>query len=191
MNVEADRLGEVVRLLLEGSHVAAEASLRQLASPPVGSLPRRGVSLGQQVEVFFRDGFSCRYCGRQTVFPPVLRALAVRFPAVLRYHPNWKMAECDLIFWRASASCDHLVPAARGGTSQPDNLVTACYMCNSIKQNWLLEELRWELRSAGPGGWNGLAWSFPELTRLVPGLPRAYCRRWLAALDQARAALKP
>lgn len=54
-------------------------------------------------------------------------------------------------------------------------------MCNSIRQNWLVEELRWELRPPGPGGWDGLAWAFPELARLVSGLPQAYCRRWLAA----------
>lgn len=179
------RFAEVVGLLLEGSEAAAESALRRVASPPTPWVRRPSLPLSRQIEVFFRDGFSCRYCGRRTIFPPVLRALAARFPAVLRYHPNWKMAECDLAFWRESASCDHLVPVARGGSSEPQNLVTACYMCNSIKQNWLLEELRWELRPPGPKDWDGLAWAFPELARLVPALPRAYCRRWLAALEQS------
>lgn len=48
--------------------------------------------------IFNRDGFACRYCGRQA--------------------PDVKL------------HVDHIVPVARGGNNDPDNLITACADCN-------------------------------------------------------------
>lgn len=36
--------------------------------------------------------------------------------------------------------CDHIVPIARGGSNEPDNLTTACRPCNRSKRDKLLEE---------------------------------------------------
>ncbi len=37
-------------------------------------------------------------------------------------------------------TCDHIVPLVRGGTNDPENLVTACRSCNSSKGDRLLED---------------------------------------------------
>lgn len=42
--------------------------------------------------------------------------------------------------------CDHIVPVSRGGTSDEDNLTTACFRCNRSKRSKMLNE--WE-RSHG------------------------------------------
>src|SRR5713101_6697235 len=124
----------------------------------------RNVSMPVQVTVFRRDHFTCRYCGRRTVLPPVLRLLSIALKEVFPYHAHGKMSECHLAFWRDLASCDHLVPVARFGSSTEHNLVTACYMCNSMKQNWTVEELGWQVREISTQEtWDGLSNSFPKL----------------------------
>lgn len=35
--------------------------------------------------------------------------------------------------WSDSATLDHVVPRARGGTDARDNLVVACALCNEVK----------------------------------------------------------
>lgn len=36
--------------------------------------------------------------------------------------------------------CDHVVPVSRGGSSEPENLLTACFDCNRSKRDKLLSE---------------------------------------------------
>ena len=38
--------------------------------------------------------------------------------------------------------CDHVVPVARGGSHQDENLVTACFKCNRSKRDKLVPEWR-------------------------------------------------
>ena len=38
--------------------------------------------------------------------------------------------------------CDHVVPVARGGSSDIDNLTTACFACNRSKRSKTVEEWR-------------------------------------------------
>jgi 5-methylcytosine-specific restriction endonuclease McrA len=49
-------------------------------------------------------------------------------------------------YWLHSASIDHVVPHALGGTNEKDNLVTACPACQFGKGSFSLEELRLTLR---------------------------------------------
>lgn len=60
-------------------------------------------------EVFKRDNFTCRYCGRKT--PQVVLEV------------------------------DHVIPVAKGGTDELDNLVTSCWECNRGKGAALLTEI--------------------------------------------------
>ena len=45
-----------------------------------------------------------------------------------------------------AATIDHVVPIARGGRDEPDNVLPACGSCNSSKSNWLISE--WPRASA-------------------------------------------
>lgn len=61
-------------------------------------------------EVFKRDNFTCRYCGRNPSDHGV------------------------------SLHCDHIYPKAKGGAWVLENLVTACMECNLGKSDTLLDE---------------------------------------------------
>jgi len=131
---------------------------------------------------------SAFYCGRRTVLPLILRLLSISLEEVFPYDPHWKMSDCHLAFWRDSASCDHRIPVARFGTSKQDNLVTSCYMCNSMKQNWTVEELGWKVNKVSPGEtWDGLPNSFPMLLKTCAdrfenaGIP--YFQDWLGSVQ--------
>lgn len=187
----ADSFKRVVELLLSEDREEAQDAVRQLDTPLVANAGRMQVSASVQASVFLRDRFICRYCSRKTIFGPVLRLVSLMAPTAMRYHPHWKMTECHIAFWRESTSCDHVIPVARGGSSKPDNLITACYMCNSIKQNWLVEELRWNVLPVWDTDWDGLIRYYPELTRTAPGGNALPFRTWERALERAGAQLPP
>jgi len=172
-----------VRALIAGNRISAADILRKIPGS-ITFFPKRAnaPSFYAQVSVFRRDGFHCRYCGRRTIFLPLLRALSRLFPEELPWHPHAKLTNCHLAFWRDIASCDHLVPLARGGSSFQENLVTACYMCNSIKQSWLLTEMRWDLLPEQRGNWDGLTGEYSALVSLLGNKDTVYHRRWQSAL---------
>lgn len=146
---------------------------------------RKSISLIQQIHVFRRDHYTCRYCGQRTLFVPVMRVLSTLIPDLLPYHLHWKMSECHIAYWRYAASIDHIIPVARGGdASSKENLVTSCYMCNSIKQNWLIDELRWQIQPIGITDWNGLSSRLPSLCEIANLAHEPYFEKWLRALAQ-------
>jgi hypothetical protein len=69
-----------------------------------------------RLQVFRHDSFTCRYCSRETIFVPVLRALSEAFPEALPYQSHWKLSLCHPIYWRLSASIDHVDAVKRGGS---------------------------------------------------------------------------
>jgi hypothetical protein len=185
----------VASAVLENRNDDAQSGLKEVPgwrAPLHPIVTSFAVSCAMQLATFRQDSFTCRYCGRRTVFLPVLRLLAMPFGTIFPYHPRWKMTGCHLGFWRDVASCDHKVPIARLGSSEPSNLVTACYMCNSMKQNWLIEELGWELLPSTSTAWDGLASCYPALLRrLQPEWLEArktYFRDWLRVVDSSSSA---
>jgi len=95
-----------------------------------------GVPRKKRFRIFARDGYRCRYCGYDMTlhFPyPHLRVLTV----------------------------DHVLPKGKGGTERFDNLVTACYSCNTRKGNRPVAEFLRELYDTGtppPGEEHRLRW---------------------------------
>ncbi|WP_142926733.1 HNH endonuclease [Mycobacterium marinum] len=53
---------------------------------------------------------------------------------------GWKCHYCGDAVTAANATLDHIIPQSRGGTNDPENLVTACLTCNSIKSGRTYEE---------------------------------------------------
>jgi hypothetical protein len=190
MNDFADQYKSIVQSILGGQAEQARATVRCIPGSELGitTIPR-SLPIPLQCWVFFRDQFVCRYCEKRCVLPPVLRLLSHFLGDDFRYHPHGRMTECHVAFWRDIASCDHMVPVARGGNSTAQNLVTACYMCNSIKQNWLLEELRWNIKPITTIAWDGLSGSLQCLLQVsaIPVTP--YYRNWLRAVERYRRAL--
>ena len=96
----------------------------------------------------------------------MLRFLSEIYPKEFPYHPNWKSGEIHDSWLVLSTSLDHIVPGARGGDwTQPENLVTACWACNSAKADLLLEEIGWRLLGDEQvrSEWDGLTSSVEKL----------------------------
>lgn len=133
--------------------------------------------------IFARDGFMDRYRGTRLIFPPVLRLLSLYLPAEFPYHKNGKMSEGHLAYWEIFPTIDHIVPVARGGADSEANWVCCSMLTNSIKSNWTLEQLQWQLLPPGNlSEWDGMIGWFVQQVLADPGvLKNAYIKRWLGA----------
>lgn len=201
MELDADKVvvaavSEAVQALLLGDRERAEATLAGIvvarpgldtsaltAQKATPGSKRTSVPAAAQMAVYRRDNFTCRYCGRQTLFTPVVRLLSAMCPSVLPYHPHWKRSECHDIYWVYTVSLEHVIPVAAGGSNEPDNIATACYSCNDRKNSWSAEQLGWKLRAPVAGGWDGLSSSYPALYgAYIQGRAASaegYFRQWL------------
>jgi hypothetical protein len=111
--------------LADGDSSESRRLVELVANPgALSPTTRLSSSLRRWAGVFARDSYTCRYCERQTIAPPVLRVVSHVFPTRFRFHPNWKTSETDAAYFVLSTSADHVVPVTRGGTDAPDNLVT-------------------------------------------------------------------
>lgn len=73
----------------------------------------------------------CYKCGRVGTFFALQRALTKEGDVV-----KSKWAKWHINLWAAGGylmTCDHIIPQAVGGTSDPRNLATLCSRCNSRK----------------------------------------------------------
>ncbi|WP_432718464.1 HNH endonuclease [Pectinatus frisingensis] len=110
---------------------------------------KRSYSKAEMLQIFVRDGFIDRYTGNKLIFPGTLRILSELMPQEFPYHLNWKMDACHIAWWQLSPTIDHILPIAKGGNNEPDNLVCTSMLKNKTKDNFLLDELGWNLFPAG------------------------------------------
>lgn len=192
------RLGDAVSALVEaslgGDLSAIEHALSAVEQRIVDLEPRRGVPFAEMVAVFERDSWTCRYCGGHTIAPPVLRALSSLHPDRFPFHSNWKAGQVHPAYLLLSTSLDHVQPGGRGGAwSDRDNLVAACWPCNSGKADFTLEELGWELLGEAEvqSSWDGLTGSYAALWQAAAQPDPQHHRRWLRALGHASSASGP
>jgi hypothetical protein len=93
----------------------------------------------------FKAAFYAARAGQETALSPFMREGGERPSAEV-----WKRLRAD-VFQRdgyrctycgngGRLECDHIVPVARGGSSDMDNLTTACRPCNRAKRDKLLSE---------------------------------------------------
>ncbi len=184
------QLAEAVKALAEASVIAdpsaVEAALAAVEYRIVDIEPRRGVPFADTVAVFQRDCWTCRYCGGQTIAPPVLRVLSRLHPERFPYHLNWKAGQVHPAYLLLSTSLDHVHPGSRGGSwSERDNLVAACWPCNSAKADFTLEEFGWQLLGETDvrSDWDGLTGRYAVLWDAAGQPDAQYHRRWFRALD--------
>jgi HNH endonuclease len=140
------------------------------------------------VRVYRRDHWTCRYCGKQTIFYPVMPLLGVIFPEHFPFHSNWKAGQTHPAVANCSSVVDHVVPGSlHGEWLDESNLVTACWPCNARKGDLTLEKLGWELRPVGESSWDGLSGFYRQLWEIA-GRPTAEAHPlWLRALNDAAA----
>jgi hypothetical protein len=90
------------------------------------------------------------------------------------------MTEGHIAFWELFPTVDHIVPVARGGVDSEENWACCSMLTNSIKSNWTLEQLQWQLLPAGDlAVWDGLVgWFLGQVTTDPSILRNAYIKRW-------------
>jgi 5-methylcytosine-specific restriction endonuclease McrA len=94
-------------------------------------------AVGIAGEVLARDGYRCRFCTCKVVVKEARKIFAKVLPVAARLDDRG----CQHSALAAlRASIDHVVPFRRGGTNDPDNLVTTCGPCQFGRGHWLLEE---------------------------------------------------
>lgn len=96
----------------------------------------------------FRAVFMATLDGEDTAFSEYLRPGNDRPPAhewrelraAVFERDDFTCTYCGLR--GVKLECDHVVPVSRGGSSEPDNLATACRPCNRAKRDMTVEEWR-------------------------------------------------
>jgi hypothetical protein len=141
-------------------------------------------------EIYVRDGFRCRYCGRRTIPTVIMELLGGIYPEVFPFHRNWKGGRTHPAIISRSPVLDHVVPGSQGGAwSAKQNLVTACWPCNAVKGDLSLRQLGWTVRPIQEGGWDGLVSCYVQLWAAA-GRPNPQLHAtWLKAFDDAKASL--
>lgn len=141
----------------------------------------------QMTRIFMRDGFIDRYKGNRLIYPPALRLISHYLPNEFPYHKNGKMTEGHLAYWELFPTIDHIMPVARGGSNTTENWVCCSMLTNSIKSNWTLDQLNWDILPVGDiNAWDGLIYWFLErieINKELLNIP--YFKRWYgAAMEQ-------
>ena len=136
----------------------------------------------EKVAILQRDSFTCRYCGIRQIFLPVLRALSEGYPDRFPVDSGWTTHGTHPAYNLLSATFDHVIPPDKGGKSDPETIVTACWPCNSGKSNYSIEQVGFKLRPPSHSGWDGLSKIYPQLCKLLSIDSRRYHQDWLKAL---------
>ena len=155
---------------------------------PVTKSPRKYTPF-QMASLFVRDGFVDRYKGDLLVFPPALRLISYHLPREFPYHPNGKMDAGHIAYWELFPTIDHVIPVSRGGKDEEANWVCCSMLTNSVKSNWTLKEIGWELLPPGDiKVWDGMFnWFVEQIDDNKKLLSDKYFRIWYNAAKHCAA----
>ncbi len=177
---KAQLLENISKLLLESKIEDARLIIHNKYPHNHIELEKRSYTLKEKMEQFLRDGFIDRYTGKRLVNPGLLKVITSYFPEDFPYDPHWKMTKTHIAYWDLIPTVDHIFPIAQGGVDNPSNWATTSMKNNSIKSNYSLEEINWELYPRGDlNEWDGLTNLFIELVeRNSELLQDSYIRIW-------------
>jgi 5-methylcytosine-specific restriction endonuclease McrA len=162
--------------------------------PDIKARHRKPISKADQLSVYRRDHWLCRWCGCPVIFAPAMKHLSklitlrgVTEPLAY-YHSHWTRRDAPLLDW-LGAVIDHSEAHSRGGAGDLSNLVTACNKCNALKSAMPAEEFS-KLRPlrpvkgkyGEPKDWDGLSTLFVVLVKGQPETASASDLDWLKHL---------
>lgn len=104
-----------------------------------------------------RDGYHCRFCRIPVIRAETRSLLRSAYPSALRWGD--RNADQHAAFQAMWLQYDHIIPHARGGTNEAENIVVTCAPCNNGRSNLTLEEVGVaDPRSREPfrSSWDGL-----------------------------------
>ncbi len=169
---ERDRAEELLRLTndkvvwdwlesVRGKQTVYNRPRRIADSTPVFSKEQRALPRNATAEtkrlIHQRDGHYCRFCKIPVVQGKVRAATRREYPTAVPWEgTNATQHAAFQCMW---AQYDHILPHARGGRSDLDNVYLTCAACNYGRGNYLLEEfdlMHPSLHAPRQGHWNGL-----------------------------------
>jgi 5-methylcytosine-specific restriction endonuclease McrA len=129
-----------------------------LPNLPIGQrLKHRMPTADEKRALHVRDGYHCRFCGIPVIRKEVRERIRAAYPQALRW--GKRNTEAHTAFQAMWSQYDHLIPCARGGTTELSNLVVTCAPCNPARMNYSPEEVGLiDPRTSEPvrSGWDGL-----------------------------------
>lgn len=92
-----------------------------------------------KAELHKRDGYHCRFCG----IPVIRKEVRVKMMKLFPNSVSWTNRNTGqhAAFQAMWAQYDHILPHARGGTNELDNMVITCAPCNFGRMNYTLDEV--------------------------------------------------
>lgn len=115
------------------------------------------LSPGQKATLLARDGYHCRFCGIGLVLPETRILISQSYPEAVRW--GTRNSDQHAGFQAIELQYDHIIPHARGGTNEIDNMVVACAPCNCGRSSLTLDEVGISdprLREPARTHWDGL-----------------------------------
>jgi len=128
---------------------------------------RKNIPKKIQLEVWKRDSWHCRYCGKPVFFSPTLKLLDQINPNHTYYHKNGKTGKMLELFQKMWASVDHIVPISKGGENEIDNYATACWKCNLKFREKMVGKDKSNPLDPEAKEWDGFSGLYPSLIRLT------------------------
>ena len=104
-----------------------------------------------------RDGYHCRFCGIPVIRATIRERIKKAYPNALSW--GRKNTEQHPAFQAMWLQYDHVLPHARGGNNDLENILITCAPCNYGRWNRILEEVGLidpRLREPVRSHWDGL-----------------------------------
>ena len=144
-----------------GKKSAYNQPRRIVGDPPVVPKERRAWPRDATAEtkrlIHRRDGHYCRFCKMPVIRGSVRAAISGEYPGAVPWgETNATQHAAFQCMW---AQYDHILPHARGGCSDLENVYLTCAACNYGRGNYLLEEfdlMHPRLHEGRRGNWDGL-----------------------------------
>jgi len=112
---------------------------------PLPTLPKeqrvkvRMPTLDERRQIHARDGYHCRFCGIPVIRKEIRQKIAAAYPEAL---PWGRTNDCQHAAFQAMwAQYDHVLPHARGGNNDIENVVLTCAACNFGRMSYTLDEV--------------------------------------------------
>lgn len=108
-------------------------------------------------ELLKRDGYNCRLCGIPVIRKEVRVFLNKLYPNALKWgKTNYEQHAAFQAMW---VQYDHIIPHARGGQTNLENMIITCGPCNYGRMNFRMEEIGLampDLSLSNTSDWDGL-----------------------------------